>query len=447
MTAPLGASSSARPAPTSRAGASTAGEPSRTPARSLREHEAFGRARGGGRRGRRRRGRSRQKPDAIYVFDPALVTDAGRSCSGRERRRGATKSRRSDRPRAAGVPIAAELTAPALAEGGDTFWLDESTLVVGLGYRTNEAGAAQLAVALPGVEVFTSTCRTTTDASEVLHLLSLISPLDEDLARRLPAADARSAGGAASRSAGSNSSRSPTRSSTSMGCNVLALGAASRRSRSTATPRPAGAWKPPGVDVRVYPGEELSRKGDGGPPALRFRSHAAEHELDRLLGRRGPLDAFQLPTRLEDDDRPPEPHRKRDLRQRPPGCRRPRSRRLPTPRRRSSACARARSRPRGRPTRSRRRGSHPGECRSSCLQPPSPRVPPRPSPRRARRSRPCSRARRAAGRPLRHAPRARSRCRSPKPGSRRDGRSPARSRRDARPRRRLRRLVRRPAAR
>ncbi len=43
--------------------------------------------------------------------------------------------------KAAGVPIAAELAEPALAEGGDTLWLDEDTLVVGLGYRTNEAGA------------------------------------------------------------------------------------------------------------------------------------------------------------------------------------------------------------------------------------------------------------------------------------------------------------------
>src|SRR5687768_8501975 len=45
----------------------------------------------------------------------------------------------------AGVPIAAELAEPALAEGGDTLWLDGETLVVGLGYRTNEAGADQMA--------------------------------------------------------------------------------------------------------------------------------------------------------------------------------------------------------------------------------------------------------------------------------------------------------------
>ena len=49
-----------------------------------------------------------------------------------------TRSRRSAPTwRRTRIPIAAELTAPALAEGGDTLWLDDTTLVVGLGYRTN----------------------------------------------------------------------------------------------------------------------------------------------------------------------------------------------------------------------------------------------------------------------------------------------------------------------
>ena len=47
----------------------------------------------------------------------------------------------------AGVPIAGWV-APATAEGGDTLWLDESTLLVGRGYRTNDEGIAASA-ALP----------------------------------------------------------------------------------------------------------------------------------------------------------------------------------------------------------------------------------------------------------------------------------------------------------
>ena len=67
-----------------------------------------------------------RNPDAVYVFDPAFVTDAGAILlrPGKEARRSEVEALRADFE-AAGVPIAAELTAPALAEGGDAFWLDE----------------------------------------------------------------------------------------------------------------------------------------------------------------------------------------------------------------------------------------------------------------------------------------------------------------------------------
>ena len=53
----------------------------------------------------------------------------------------------------AGVPLLARLEAPATAEGGDTVWLDERTLLVGRGYRTNDAGIEALRRALPDVDV------------------------------------------------------------------------------------------------------------------------------------------------------------------------------------------------------------------------------------------------------------------------------------------------------
>src|SRR5437868_11096233 len=89
--------------------------------------------------------------DAIYAYDPALVADAGAILlrPGKELRRAEPAALGRDLERA-GVPIAARLEAPALAEGGDTLWLDERTLLVGLGYRTNEAGAGALRRALPG---------------------------------------------------------------------------------------------------------------------------------------------------------------------------------------------------------------------------------------------------------------------------------------------------------
>ena len=82
----------------------------------------------------------------------------------------------------AGVPIAGRLEAPALAEGGDTIWLDERTLLVGRGYRTNDAGIEALRELLPDVEVIVFDLPHYHGPGEVMHLMSFLSPLDVDLA-------------------------------------------------------------------------------------------------------------------------------------------------------------------------------------------------------------------------------------------------------------------------
>src|SRR5918911_2233396 len=89
--------------------------------------------------------------DAIYTHDPALVADRGAILlrPGKELRRGEPEALGRDLERA-GVPIAARLEAPALAEGGDTLWLDERTPPVGLRDPTNKAGGAAPPRALPG---------------------------------------------------------------------------------------------------------------------------------------------------------------------------------------------------------------------------------------------------------------------------------------------------------
>src|SRR5688572_23689653 len=70
-------------------------------------------------------------PDAIYAYDPALVTDRGAILlrPGKEARQCEVEPMAADLSRA-GVPIAARLSAPATAEGGDTLWLDRQTLLV-----------------------------------------------------------------------------------------------------------------------------------------------------------------------------------------------------------------------------------------------------------------------------------------------------------------------------
>ncbi len=89
-------------------------------------------------------------PDAIYVFDPALVTNDGALLlrPGKEGRRAEVEAMAVDFVEA-GVPIAGRLEGPATVEGGDTLWLDSTTLLVGRGYRTNQAGVTGLTAALP----------------------------------------------------------------------------------------------------------------------------------------------------------------------------------------------------------------------------------------------------------------------------------------------------------
>jgi dimethylargininase len=205
--------------------------------------------------------------DSIYVFDPALTSAAGAILlrPGKESRRDEVPAIGTDFE-ANGITIAAELSAPALAEGGDTLWLDEHTLVVGLGYRTNAAGAAQIAVALPNVDVVTVDLPHHRGRGEVLHLLSLISPLDDDLAlvypplmpvRLVQLLEQR----------GVDTVEVPDEEFDSMGCNVLAL--APRVGLALdGNPETRRRMEAAGVDVRVYSGEELSRKGDGGPTCL-----------------------------------------------------------------------------------------------------------------------------------------------------------------------------------
>lgn len=127
--------------------------------------------------------------DSVFVFDPALVTDRGTLVlsMGKERRRG------EEEPLArslqdCGVPVFGRLEGAARAEGGDTLWLDHDTLVVGRGFRTNAEGVRQLRDLLAplGVGVLDYDLPYFTGPDACLHLLSLISPVDVDLAVAYP---------------------------------------------------------------------------------------------------------------------------------------------------------------------------------------------------------------------------------------------------------------------
>ena len=206
-------------------------------------------------------------PDSIYVYDPALVTDAGALLlrPGKEGRRAEVEAMAADLVEA-GVPVAGRLEVPATVEGGDTIWLDDSTLLVGVGYRTNDAGVEALRAALPGIDVLAFDLPHLHGPGEVLHLMSLVSPLDADLAVAYPRLmPTRLVQLLAAR--GVELVEVPDEEFESMGPNVLALGprvALALEGNDETRRRMERA----GVEVRVYRGDEISRKGDGGPTCL-----------------------------------------------------------------------------------------------------------------------------------------------------------------------------------
>ena len=123
--------------------------------------------------------------DAIFVHDPVLVCDAGAIILqmgkplrvGEEAAIGQTLQKM-------GVPIHYQLHGAATAEGGDCLWLDEKTLAVGQGFRTNEAGINQLREALEplGVTAIPVHLSYYTGPDACLHLMSFISMVADDLA-------------------------------------------------------------------------------------------------------------------------------------------------------------------------------------------------------------------------------------------------------------------------
>jgi dimethylargininase len=205
-------------------------------------------------------------PDAIYTYDPALVADEGALLlyPGKACRRDEVGAMAKDFERA-GVPIAGELHDPAWAEGGDCCWLDERTLLVGCGYRTNEAGIARLRALLPDVEVVAYDLPHWHGRREVMHLMSLISPLAPDLAVvYAPLLPTRLAQLLEER--GVELVEVPDEEFPSMGSNVLAL--APRVALAVdGNPATRERLERAGVEVLTYRGEELS-KGDGGPTCL-----------------------------------------------------------------------------------------------------------------------------------------------------------------------------------
>ena len=207
--------------------------------------------------------------DSIYVRDPAVVCDRGVILG----RMG--KPQREEEPaaqeaalRALGCPILGTIQAPGRLEGGDVAWLDERTLAVGRGYRTNDAGIAQLRTFLgDSIDEFIIVAMPHwRGAGDVFHLMSILSPVDRDLAvvysplMPVPFREQLLERGIALVEV-------PDEEFESMGANVLAI--APRRCVMVAgNPITRARLEAAGATVLSYEGSEISLKGGGGPTCL-----------------------------------------------------------------------------------------------------------------------------------------------------------------------------------
>lgn len=209
------------------------------------------------------------RADAIFVYDPVIVTDAGAVIlrMGKPLRRGeeAAIARRLEE---LGVPIYYELRGEAQAEGGDLLWIDHDTLAVGQGFRTNGEGLRQLSEALEplGVSVLGVPLPYFGGPSACLHLMSLISLVDHDAAvvysRLLPVPFWRYL-----EERGFRLIEVPDEEFESMGPNVLAL-APGRCVVLEGNPITRRRLEEGGCEVLTYKGSEVSLKAEGGPTCL-----------------------------------------------------------------------------------------------------------------------------------------------------------------------------------
>jgi len=207
--------------------------------------------------------------DSIYCHDPALITDAGVIAlhMGKLARRGEGPALIGVLPML-NVPLLGRVEAPGMAEGGDMLWLDPHTLAVGRTYRTNAEGIAQLRALLAplDVKVIEVPLVHWTGPGDVLHLLSIISLLADDLAvvysRLLPIPFREML-----LERGVQLVEIPDEEFATQACNVLAL--APRLCLMLEGNRVTNRrLEAAGCQVWTYQGDEISIRGSGGPTCL-----------------------------------------------------------------------------------------------------------------------------------------------------------------------------------
>jgi len=206
--------------------------------------------------------------DSIYTRDSILISEGGLILCNMGRSSRTPEAQENYKTLSdEGYKIAGQIKAPGTLEGGDFIWIDNNHAAVGLGPRTNTEGIRQLKEILGAeVNLHVVNLPDPDHPEDVLHLMSIISPLDKDLAliykplmpetfmnwlndlgiKFIEVSDAEYL---------------------MMGCNVLATAPRSVIMLKDLPEVRLGLEKA-GCKIRSYKGLEISRKGEGGPTCL-----------------------------------------------------------------------------------------------------------------------------------------------------------------------------------
>ena len=207
--------------------------------------------------------------DSLYARDVSIVCDRGVIlCNMGKPQRRTEPAAQEAAFRAAGIPIRGRITGDGTVEGGDVCWIDERTLAVGRGYRTNDAGIRQLRELVRGCvdEVVVVPLPHWRGPEDVFHLMSIVSPIDCHLFLvyapliPVPFREALLARGIELVEVAEPEFQT-------LGCNVLAL-APREVLMVTGNRETRARLERTGVTVREFAGREICLKGGGGPTCL-----------------------------------------------------------------------------------------------------------------------------------------------------------------------------------
>ena len=205
-------------------------------------------------------------PDLVYTFDPLLITDRGAiPLRPGKPNRAEEPALLEDWTTAAGIPTLGRIEAPGTVEGGDTFWLRPDLFCIGRTLRTNGSGVAQLAD-LVGGDVRAFDLPYWKGDAELIHLLSVISPVADDLVvvylPLLPMGLWELLD-----DLGVRTIAVPDEEFATLGCNVLTV-RPGVVILAEGNPVTAGALAAAGCEVHTYPASQIGINGSGGPTCM-----------------------------------------------------------------------------------------------------------------------------------------------------------------------------------